>query len=319
MSLANFKIFNASVRLTAIEVLAYQINLFNAATRGALVLKQAGNTTLGDYTDQSSWQMLGGLVRRRDAYATGAVTALELAQILETAVRVDAGTPPVQLDAHWLQRINASPAEAGAVVGKMVAEQRLADYVNTSLAALAAALGAQASLTHTPGAALSLAALNTGASKMGDKADQLACWVMPSKSLFDLYGAAIANSAGLFTFGTINVKADPFGKPIVVTDSLSLYLDTTTDLYYTLGLVPGAATIAENDDYLDNLQTSNGDESIRTTWQAQWSFNMALKGHTWDKTNGGKSPTTAALTTATNWDKTATSIKDLPGVIIKAQ
>lgn len=318
MSLANFKIFNTSVRLTAVEVLAYQIGLFNTATRGALVLKQAGNQ-LGDYADFSSWQMVSGMVRRRDAYGTGAVTPKELAQILETAVRVDAGTPPVQLDKHWLDRINASPAEAGAVVGKMVAEQRLADYVNTSLAALAAALGAQASLTHTPGAVMSLAALNTGASKFGDRADQLACWVMPSKSLFDMYGAAIANSAGLFTFGTINVKADPFGRPIIITDSLSLYLDDTTDLYYTLGLVPGACTISENDDYMDNLDTTNGDESIRSTWQAQWSFQMALKGHTWDKTNGGKSPTTAALTTATNWDKTATSVRDLPGVIIKAQ
>lgn len=318
MALTNFQIFNQAVRLTSQEVLAYNIGLFNTATRGALSLKQAVGTQ-GDFSDYSSWKMINGLVRRRDAYATGAVTAKELAQILETAVRVDAGTPPIQLDKHWLDRINVNPTEAGAVAGKMVAEQRLADYVNTTLAALAAALGAQAALTHTPGAALSLAALNTGASKFGDRAEQIACWVMPSKSLFDLYGAAIANSASLFTFGTLNVKADPFGRPIVVTDSLSLYLDDTTDLYYTLGLVPGAATIAENDDFTDNIATTNGDESIRTTYQAQWSFQMALKGHTWDKTNGGKSPTTSALTTATNWDKTATSIKDLPGVIIKAQ
>jgi hypothetical protein len=37
----------------------------------------------------------------------------------------------------------------------------------------------------------------------------------------------------------------------------------------------------------------------------------------WDKTNGGRSPTSAALAVGTNWDRTATSIKDLGGVVLR--
>jgi hypothetical protein len=67
------------------------------------------------------------------------------------------------------------------------------------------------------------------------------------------------------------------------------------------------------------VEITNGNENISRTWQAQWSFNLGLKGFAWDKTNGGKSPTTAALTTGTNWDKFATSNKDLPGVLVNTQ
>ena len=39
-----------------------------------------------------------------------------------------------------------------------------------------------------------------------------------------------------------------------------------------------------------------------------------MKGYTWDKANGGKSPNDAALALSTNWDRTATSHKDTAGV-----
>lgn len=318
MALTNLQVFSAAVQGTATETLSQQIDLFNAATRGGIVLKSS-TTNEGDFADKSFWQIIAGLVRRRDAYATGAVTPKYLVQLLETSVKVDAGTPPLQIDPHWMQRINKNPAEAGAVIGKQMAEQRLQDYLEVALSALAASIGAIAAVTTTPGAALTLGSLNTGASKMGDRASEIACWVMHSKSLFDLLGAAITNSANLFTFGTVNIKADPMGRPIVVTDSLSLYLDAATDLYYTLGLTPGAAIVEENNDFLDAFTTATGDESIRQQYQAQWSYNVAIKGHQWDKTNGGKSPTTAALATASNWDKVISNNKDGPGVIIKAQ
>jgi hypothetical protein len=63
-----------------------------------------------------------------------------------------------------------------------------------------------------------------------------------------------------------------------------------------------------------NVETRNGDENIRRTQQSEWTYNLSLKGYKWDETNGGASPSDAALGTGTNWDKQATDIKNTAGV-----
>lgn len=52
--------------------------------------------------------------------------------------------------------------------------------------------------------------------------------------------------------------------------------------------------------------------------QVDYTFGLSLKGYTWDESNGGKSPSDAALATGTNWDKVATSIKHTAGVLTVA-
>jgi len=84
-------------------------------------------------------------------------------------------------------------------------------------------------------------------------------------------------------------------------------------------LAQGAVLIEQNPDYLENMSTTNGAENIKRTWQAQWSYNVGLKGYAWDKTNGGASPTNAALATGSNWDRYATSVKDLAGILVNSQ
>ncbi len=49
--------------------------------------------------------------------------------------------------------------------------------------------------------------------------------------------------------------------------------------------------------------------------QVDYTFGLAIKGYTWDETNGGKSPSDAEIGTGSNWDKTATSIKHTAGVV----
>ena len=54
---------------------------------------------------------------------------------------------------------------------------------------------------------------------------------------------------------------------------------------------------------------------IETTWQADYSFGVTLKGYAWDVSNGGTSPDDAKLFTGTNWLKTATSNKGTLGTL----
>lgn len=316
MSLATFKVFSQYAYSAALELLNHNIQLFNAAARGGIILR-AGNNQ-GDYSDATLYQRISGLVRRRDAYATGAVAAKELTMLQETSVKVAAGTPPVQIDPHWWTWIMRSPDEAGVVLGKQLAEDMLADMLAVAIKAYVAALTTVGATVVYDGTAgnLTLAKLNSGSALFGDRAQDIAAWIIHSKPMHDLYGASLANSEQLFTFGSVKIMQDGFGRPFIITDQPDLPYVSTGTKYHTLGIVSGAALIEQNPDFLANEEISNGDENIRKTWQAQWTYNVGLKGFAWDKTNGGKSPTNAALATGTNWDRFATETKDLAGIIV---
>lgn len=320
MALSDLAVFSEYAYSTMTEMQDQQIGLFNAATRGGLVL-QSGNHQ-GDYSDEAMWAKISGLVRRRNAYGSGTVAEKVLEHLTETSVKVAAGTPPVRIDPGMMKWIQRSPEEAGVVVGKQMAEDSIADMLNTAVLVYTAAIGQVANVVydHSATGAMSLIALNKGAAKFGDRAGAIVAWVMHSKSAFDIYGEALTNATRLFVFGNVRVIEDGFGRPLVVTDSPNLINTTPTpDVYMALGLTPGAVLVSQNGDFTDNVETKNGDENIIRTYQAEWSYNVGIQGFAWDKTNGGKSPTNAALGTATNWDRYATSDKDLAGVLVKAQ
>ncbi len=323
MALSDLAVFSEYVYSAYTEVLKQQIDLFNAASRGAIQMSLASNQ--GDYSDTAFWARVTGLVRRRNAYGTGSVTEKVMTQLTETMVKIAAGTPPIRLDPGMLKWIASSPEAAAASLGQQLAKDMLADMLNTSLAATKAALVTVGATVLYDGTGdtnpkLDFVKFNQGQALFGDSAGDIAAWVLHSKPYFDLVGNAIVNANQLFKYGDVAVMADPMGRPLIVSDVPALAVTGTPNTYFSLGLVPGAVTIEQNDnEYTDNYQTINGDENIKRTYQAEWTYNLGLKGFTWDKTNGGKSPNDAALVLGTNWDKIATSTKDLAGVAVKTQ
>lgn len=337
MSLAKLKVFSQYAKGSMTEVLQQQVELFNGATRGAITLAVKPND--GDFSDLSFWKRIEGLVRRRNAYGTGTVTAVDLEQLQDTSVKVAAGTPPVNIPPSRMKWILKEPKEQAVVYGQQLAVEMLADMLNISVAAVRAALVQNGSATLYNGKAgkLSWLALNKGQALFGDRASNLACWVTHSKPIFDLWEGNLTNAERLFTFGGVAVISDPWGRPIIMTDSPDLINATGIDdgdgsnadgdaggvvavpSYYSLGLVPGAVSVMDNGDFEQNIETSNGDENIKRTIQSEWSYNVGIKGFAWDKTSGGKSPNSAALGTGTNWDKYASSTKDLAGVVVETQ
>lgn len=320
MALSDLAVFSEYAYSTLTEMQDQQIGLFNAATRGGIVLQSGSHQ--GDYSDEAMWAKISGLVRRRNAYGSGSVAEKVLEHLVDTSVKVAAGTPPVRIDPGMMKWIQRSPEEAGVVVGKQMAEDSIADMLNTAVLCYVSAVDQVTDVVydHSSTGVTSLVALNKGAAKFGDRANALVAWVMHSKSAFDIYGEALTNATRLFVFGNVRVIEDGFGRPLVVTDSPNLINTTPNpDQYYSLGLTPGAILVSQNGDFTDNVETKNGDENIIRTYQAEWSYNVGVQGFAWDKTNGGKSPNNAALGTSTNWDRYATSHKDLAGVLVKAQ
>lgn len=322
MALSDLTVFSEYVYSAMSEVQAQQIELFNAASRGAITMGTAA--VEGSYSDTAMWAKLSGLVRRRNAFGTGAVSAINLTHIVDTMVKIAAGTPPVEINPSQFAWIQRSPEEAGAVIGQQLAGDSMADMLNTSVTAGRVAIGGVAANVHAAtGAVANLGEFVTGASKFGDRSSALVAWVVHSKVMHDIFAGTFTNTNRLFNYGTINVSQDGFGRVFIMTDAPGLRtadgVSVGIDAYHSLGLVPGAVVVQRNNDYMENVDTSNGDENILRTWQAEWTFNLGLKGFAWDKTNGGASPNASALATATNWDKYATADKDLLGVLVNTR
>jgi hypothetical protein len=320
MALSDLAVYSEYAYSTMTEMVAQEVEKFNAASQGTIILSPGNNQ--GDYSDVAKWQKISGLVRRRNAYGSGSVSAKTLVNIVDTMVKVAAGTPPVRIDPSQFLWIQRSPEEAGVVLGTQLAGDMLADMLNTAiLGAYAAMVQTTAILYDATGDTpdeMTPSALMKAARKLGDRSGEIAAWVTHSVPMHDFWADNVANATSLFTYGTVSVNRDPFGRVFVVSDSPSLIQTAPSpDTYVVLGLVPGAVIVEKNNDFLANEQTVNGDENIQRTWQAEWSYNLGIKGYAWDKTNGGKSPTDAAIGTTTNWDKYVTSDKDGPGVILK--
>lgn len=323
MALSDLAVYSEYAYSAFSETLRQQVDLFNTATGGAIMLQSAAHQ--GDFSDVAFFaKVTGGLVRRRNAYGSGTVAEKVLKHLVDTSVKVAAGTPPVRLDPGQFRWIQQNPEVAGAAMGQQLAVDTMADMLNVGLGSVYSALSQVAAVVYDATANTNAADklptwnnLNNGQAKFGDQSSQIAAWIMHSTPMHKLYGSNLTNSERLFTYGTVNVVRDPFGKLLVMTDSPNLFAAGTPNVYHILGLVPGAVMIGQNNDFDANEETKNGDENIIRTYQAEWSYNIGVKGFAWDKANGGKSPTDAALFTSTNWDRYATSHKDLAGVVVK--
>ncbi len=322
MALSDLAVYSEYAYSAMTEVLRQQIDLFNAASGGSIRLESSAHQ--GDYSDSVFFAKVSGLIRRRNAYGSGTVAAKKMTQLIDTMVKVAAGTPPIELNPGQFKWIQMNPETAGAALGQQLAIDTMADMLNTALGALYAALVQTTAIVTdvtgatTPADKMSFINQTTGVLKFGDRMSDIRTWVMHSKPMGDLYLNALTNAESLFTYGSINVLRDPFGRILLMSDSPALVTAGSPNVYHNLGLVENAVIVGQNNDFTANEETKNGDENITRTYQAEWSYELGVRGYTWDKTNGGKSPTDAALFTSTNWDKIATDTKDLAGIVIQS-
>ncbi|WP_225784244.1 major capsid protein [Xenophilus sp. Marseille-Q4582] len=314
MALANMKVFNEAVQESTIETLAQMVQAFNAASRGTLVLTAEGFQ--GDYRQRAYWASLASARRRVDRYATnGTASPTALAQLQENGVKIAGGFGPVLWEPGQLTWVEKNPAEAVAVISQALAEGMLQDQLNTAIAALVAALQVNAdSYFDTGTGPLTYRDLNSAHAKFGDMSNTILANVMDGTSYHNLIDNNLANGSNLFQSTGVTV-VDILGKAVIVTDAPALRQTGTGANQFALGLAAGAATVFDGSDLITNVEQSNGKNRIETTFQADYTFGLALKGYTWDTATGGKSPTDIEIATGSNWDRVATSVKHTAGVL----
>lgn len=315
MALSNMKVFNEYLKRTTIETLAQDVEKFNASSAGAIRLTTQGID--GDFLQESFWAGLHGAQRRVDRYAAnGNQASTPLAQKQYDSVKIAGGFGPILWEPSQLSWIQKNPEEALEVISRNLSEAIMSDQLNTAISALAAAIGNQPTATNdvSATAGVTYVAINNAHALFGDASQRLVAQVMTGAMYHKLVGQNLANAERLFQFSGVQV-VDILGKAVIITDAPALYEAGTPNKQKVLSLADGAAVVMDGSDLITNIQTSNGKERIETTMQADYTFGLGLKGYTWDTANGGKSPTNAELSTGTNWDLVANSIKASAGVI----
>ncbi|MCO4316335.1 major capsid protein [Phyllobacterium sp. 21LDTY02-6] len=316
MSLSQMQVFNQYIMPATIETLAQMVEKFNGASNGAIRLTTAGFD--GDFLQESFFAAIHSAQRRVDRYAAqAAATATDLSQLKHSSVKVAGGFGPIRYEPSQLTWLNKPTAEGIEVASRNFAEALLADQLNTAIAALVAAIKAQAAATVVDVSAtsgISQVALNNSHALFGDHSQALVAQVMNGAAYHKLIGLALTNTNQLYQAQNVRV-VDILGKAVIVTDAPALFEAGTPAKLNVLSLAEGAATVFDGGDVISNIETSNGQTRIETTMQVDYTFGLSLKGYTWDEANGGKSPTDAELATGSNWDKVATSIKHTAGVL----
>lgn len=315
MALTNMKVFNQYLMDATAETLGQQIQKFNQASNGAIVLTSMAFE--GDFFQRSFYAALHTAQRRVDRYAAqSSAAATALSQLQENSVKVAGGFGPIVFEPGQMTWIQKNEAEAIAVISGQLAEAIVADQLNSGIAAGVAAISNVAGATNNVSATagISYAALNTAHALFGDSSMALVAQVMNGATYHKLIGANLTNTPQLFQAQNVLV-VDILGKAVVVTDAPALYEAGTPNKQKVLSLASGGITVMDGSDVITNIDTRNGQTRIETTMQADYTFGLGLKGYAWDTASGGKSPTDAELATGANWDMVVTNIKHTAGVI----
>lgn len=309
-------VFNNYTHLAMTEYLAQSVNAFNEASQG--VIKLIVNPTKGNFDISSSFAAINGIVRRRNPFGTGSIEQKNLKQIQNAGVKVPAGTPTLNWTKQEYTWTQQNPELAADTIGKQLSKGVLGDMLNTALLGGVAAFKNQPEALYT--GSPDIAGLVNTAANFGDRSSAIKAWVMHSGFANQLINYALQNSYRLFTIESVNILKDPFGRTFIITDSPSLLemQQKAASQYFALGLVEDGITVSKNDDFNSEIVVVNGGENIVYSYQAEWTYNLAIKGYAWDTDNGGKAPNNTALGTGINWLKVASSIKDTAGVVLQS-
>lgn len=315
MAQSDMVVFNQYIQPAIIETLAQMVEKFNGASNNAIRMTSEGFD--GDYLQESFWASIHSAQRRVDRYASnGTASVTDLSQLQHNSVKVAGGFGPIRFEPGQLTWLQKPTAEGIEVISRNFAEAMLKDQLNSAIAALVAAIEAQSSAKYDTGTGpLTYRDLNNAHAKFGDHSQNIVANVMTGETYHGLIDLNLANAERLFVAQGVMV-VDILGRAVVVTDAPALDEGAVTggDIK-ALGLVTDAAMVHSASDVITNIETTNGKERIETTFQADYTFGLGLKGYAWDVTNGGKSPTDAEIATGSNWDKVATDIKHTAGVI----
>ena len=332
---SNFIINNPFTYSGYTEMLTQFSDAFNAQSNGAIVLTSASKR--GEIESGTFFQNVSGLISRRDTTSTSATTDTRVPMAQIDMVKVDRKVGPVAHTYDSFRKIGIQGVvpenhqSSGIdtldfVVGQQTAKAAQVEQINTVLKALVTSLRKTTALkTVNTGASHTLDTIDlvNGLSLMGDAAaNNVGLWVMHSREFFKLVGSQItSNLNGVTGFVVADGTPVTLNRPVLVIDSPALVIidgiSAGNNSYITLGLGQGAAMAEDSEDMMLATQLITGVENLSVRIQGEYSYNVGVKGFSYDSTAGGVNPNDTAMGTAANWVQKYADVKDLGGVLIE--
>lgn len=313
-TVTDMKVYEQTFNGGYMERLAQNIDGFNAASGGSIIL--AKNDLEGDFAYESFFKFVAGM-SRRDPTSTAAQTPKKLLMDEKISVKVNHKFDQFAMTEDAFYKAGRSPEEFAMWMGEQMADQTVQYMLNRAISVASAAISGVAGLNLDVSAAgsdtkLTYKNLNKLLQLWGDKQAQVVTWVMAgagvNELVGDMLGGAQFNDSGVSIY---EGGAPTLGKKILAIDAPAL---TPTGKYVILGLPKSAVLVEESEPARSIFERRGGNENIQIQGQAEGAFNVSVKGFKWDVANGGSNPTDSALNTASNWDQTATDIKNLAGL-----
>jgi hypothetical protein len=320
---SDFKIYDELMHTGYTETVQQFTDAFNEGSNGAIAL--VSEEKLGEYEKEAFYEALSAPISRQDITSVAAVTDRNLTQDENIRVKLHRKFDPTAVTKKQFKMIGRDPDEFFMVLGAQYAKDAAREKLDTGLLAARVALANVSAVLNDVTSASITSVTHTNLlrtiGKFGDAHDRIVAFVMHSTQFFDLGVQAIADQIDTIASGIIQVFNVPgFGRPFIVTDSASLIATADTpDSYFVLGLSRNAIQLIESETPEFLQDEVSGLEQIVMRYQGEYAYNLGVKGFKWDTANGAGNPDATALATASNWDRSMTSDKDLAGVVLKCQ
>jgi uncharacterized protein YjdB len=306
-------IYNDQVQTAYLERMQDVLDVFNAASNGAIVLRN--EMIPGDFTNAAFYKVPGS-VAHRNVNSTATVNG----QIIDADEMVGVKTPwkygPYETTEEAFKRRARSVEEFSQLIGQHMADATLDYMIQAVFAALTAAIGSNTPMVAQGDWVLDgKKVLTKGMRKFGDRAGRIAIFAMDSTVYFDMVDQAITEKiyeeAGFVIYGG---TPGTMGKPVLVSDKIP------EDLIF--GLQAGAAQVIESQPPGVRSYNIDNQENLAIGYRAEGTFNIDLLGYSWDTVGSPAAPANPNLTqlgSGANWRKYATDNKATAGVLIEVE
>lgn len=298
-------IYDPQVQTAYLERLQDNLDVFNAASGGSIILRS--EAIPGDF-DKSSFFTVPGGFGHRDVNSNAAVDAQKIGTGENIAVKTPWKFGPYETTEEAFKRIGASPEQFSRLLGQWQADKFLEYAVTMAFAGLDAAIGTVAAMNVSDSIATNGKKTLTKVLRVfGDKSSRVSMLCMSSDTYFDYVDEAIDNKV-YEEAGTVIYGGTPgtLGKPVLVSDEIA-----DAKVY---ALQPGAVAITESQAPGGRSYDINGNENLMVGYQAEGAFNLEVMGFSY--TGSGANPDATAIGTGTNWSKTAQDNKMTAGGIL---
>jgi uncharacterized protein YjdB len=306
-------IYNDQVQTAYLERMQDVLDVFNAASNGALVLR---NELLeGDFTYRSMYTVPGS-VAHRNVNSDATVSGTKIGADEMIGVKTPWKYGPYEATEESFKRRARSVEEFSQLIGQHMADATLDYMIQAVFAALTAAIGANTAMVAQGDWVLDgKKVLTKGMRKFGDRAGRIVCFAMDSTVYFDMVDQAIDNKifeeAGFVIYGG---TPGTMGKPVLVSDKIP------EDSIF--GLQAGAAQVVESQAPGVRSYNIDNQENLALGYRAEGTFNIELMGYSW-ATDGSpaapSNPNLAQLGSGANWRKYASDNKATAGVLIEVE